>query len=186
MGGEMKACPWCGKPPKVCPDTSHGAATVFCPDENDCPVQPVAGADLKAGETVADAVARWNDRSPADAGEVREKVIELIRYQLASFDYPVSQFEQDFADAIFSLLASPPVTDREEGRDDARSIRSFARTYYEAVERSAKVADEAAAAAKKEIARCRTEFTPGDFAACQMELAEEIATAIRALASGEG
>lgn len=60
---ELLPCPFCGKPPRICRDTSYGAATVFCPDENDCPVSPVAGADFKSGETVDDAIIAWSTRA---------------------------------------------------------------------------------------------------------------------------
>ena len=78
--GELLPCPFCGKPPKTCPDTSYGAATVFCPDEHECPMGPVAVADLNAGETLETAIARWNTRPPAaDAEEVREREKLLAR-----------------------------------------------------------------------------------------------------------
>lgn len=60
---ELKVCPFCGKPPRGCPDTSYGSATVFCPDENGCQVQPMAYAELENGETLADAINRWNTRA---------------------------------------------------------------------------------------------------------------------------
>jgi hypothetical protein len=64
---EPKACPFCGGEPRVCPDTSYGDATVFCPDGNDCPVSPIADASLRDGETVDDAITRWNTRAPSTA-----------------------------------------------------------------------------------------------------------------------
>jgi hypothetical protein len=64
---ELMPCPFCGKQPRACPDTSYGAATVYCPDVNECSVAPQADADLVAGETLDDAVAKWNTRTPTPA-----------------------------------------------------------------------------------------------------------------------
>lgn len=60
---ELLCCPFCGKPPRVCPDTSYGYAMVFCPDENECPVQPCADGTFGDGETVEDAKRYWNTRA---------------------------------------------------------------------------------------------------------------------------
>lgn len=64
----LEPCPWCKKPPRTCPDDSYGSATVFCPDDNECPVAPSVAADLRSGETLEDAIERWNTRLPASGG----------------------------------------------------------------------------------------------------------------------
>jgi hypothetical protein len=118
--GELLPCPFCGKPPKVCPDTSYGAATVFCPDENGCPVQPVADAELNAGETVADAISRWNIRaalSPTpDAGEVQAvsgREAFIWRWiERAIYDKQISASE------ALSVLAHSPHAPWSNGRWD--------------------------------------------------------------------
>ncbi len=71
----LEPCPWCQRIPKTCPDTSYRTATVFCSDDHDCPVHPIADADLSAGETLDDAVKRWNQRIRPAAEGVREAVI---------------------------------------------------------------------------------------------------------------
>lgn len=67
-------CPFCGRPPSVIPDTSYGEARVMCFD--DCPVQPIACAELADGATVQDAIAAWNTR--ADLSQRRP--IEPVSY----------------------------------------------------------------------------------------------------------
>lgn len=56
-------CPFCGKQPLVCEDNSYGAAMVFCPDENECPVQPVADAEWRDGDAPNKAIVAWNTRA---------------------------------------------------------------------------------------------------------------------------
>lgn len=63
---ELLACPFCGGAAQTCPDDSHGAAIVFCPDRNECPAHPLVEVILEQ-ETLAEAIAAWNTR-PADPG----------------------------------------------------------------------------------------------------------------------
>lgn len=81
-------CPFCGKLPRTCPDTSYGAATVFCPDDNECPVCPIADADLREGETLDDAIHRWNTRAALSQAQrpVSEDEVERIYAQLDRCD----------------------------------------------------------------------------------------------------
>ena len=60
---KLKNCPFCGKPPRVCPDTSYGNAMIFCPDFNECPVSPAVDVELSHGQTVDDAITAWNTRT---------------------------------------------------------------------------------------------------------------------------
>jgi hypothetical protein len=92
-------CPFCGKPPHACPDTSYGSATVFCPDENECPVQPVADAELKDGETLADAITRWNTRADLANREPSEGDVERI------------------GRAVWAALSDAPLPDRDCQRE---------------------------------------------------------------------
>ncbi len=74
----LEPCPWCQRIPKTCPDTSYRTATVFCSDDHDCPVHPIADADLSAGETLDDAVKRWNQRTrPAAEGVLAGAVARI-------------------------------------------------------------------------------------------------------------
>jgi len=57
---ELLPCPFCGREPRLIPNTSYGEARVMCFD--DCEVQPIASAELDRGETAEDAVRRWNTR----------------------------------------------------------------------------------------------------------------------------
>ena len=64
MDADLLACPFCGKRPLiVCPDNSYGSALITCGDDNECPVDLTAWADLKSGETLDTAVAAWNTRA---------------------------------------------------------------------------------------------------------------------------
>jgi hypothetical protein len=61
---DLMLCPFCGKVPRiVCEDNSYGAALVTCGDDNDCPVDLTAWADLNEGETLSNAIAAWNTRA---------------------------------------------------------------------------------------------------------------------------
>lgn len=71
---ELLPCPFCGKPPKTCADTSYGAALVYCPDQNECLVGPTADAELNRGETLETAIAAWNTRIASSSS--REDVLE--------------------------------------------------------------------------------------------------------------
>jgi hypothetical protein len=73
---DLLTCPFCGKPPRACPDTSYGYATVFCPDENMCPVAPSADEDLTEGGLSA-AVAAWNTRALSSPSQ-REDLSKLV------------------------------------------------------------------------------------------------------------
>ena len=77
---ELKPCPFCGKIPTiVCPDDSYGSAMVTCGDRNECPVDVTSWADLKAGETLTDAIAAWNQRDPS----IESLQAEVERYRQA-------------------------------------------------------------------------------------------------------
>lgn len=71
---QLKPCPFCGGEARACPDTSYGAAIVFCPDGNDCPVNPQAEAELDVGETLDDAVRRWNTRATTPKPEASDSI----------------------------------------------------------------------------------------------------------------
>ncbi len=75
MKVELLPCPFCGRQPRVIPDTSYGEARVMCCD--DCPVQPIASAELADGETLQTAIAAWNTR-PSPANPLPDEVAELI------------------------------------------------------------------------------------------------------------
>jgi hypothetical protein len=53
----LELCPWCQKTPKH-GDSSYGYWTVFCGDENECPVSPHVEAP-----TEDEVIAAWNTRT---------------------------------------------------------------------------------------------------------------------------
>ena len=73
----LKPCPFCGKAPAFVPDTSYGAARVICPDDNDCPVQPMSEADLRGGEAAELAIVRWNTRATMQSSSPSALVARL-------------------------------------------------------------------------------------------------------------
>lgn len=72
---------------------------------------PDGGTDSQYSEAVEAVDAALAAKRPSE-GKYRDKLIETIRHQLASTDYPVSDFEREFADAVIALQ-SVPVVDEE-------------------------------------------------------------------------
>jgi hypothetical protein len=109
---ELMPCPFCGKQPRACPDTSYGAATVYCPDVNECSVAPQADADLVAGETLDDAVAKWNTRTPTPAttATVKDLIAELESLEPHLLD--VVRLDPA-AKRLLAVLAAPAPVDVE-------------------------------------------------------------------------
>lgn len=64
-------CPFCGGAAIGPADTSYGYWRVCCPDENECPVQPITD-----GKTQIEALENWNTR------QVHRKGCELSRVDL--------------------------------------------------------------------------------------------------------
>lgn len=82
---ELRPCPFCGMPARTCPDTGYGFATVFCPDENECPVAPTADAAFADDETLADAIERWNTRAP-------DPTIEALKARIGELEEALKPF----------------------------------------------------------------------------------------------
>jgi hypothetical protein len=61
----LDPCPWCQKTPKH-GDSSYGYWTVFCGDENECPVSPHVEAP-----TEDEAIAAWHARQPTQSDALR-------------------------------------------------------------------------------------------------------------------
>lgn len=65
MTQELKACPFCGNQPVYWPNDiySNGEETVFCADDNKCPVAPRTYGPANTGQ----AIAAWNTRTGEQA-----------------------------------------------------------------------------------------------------------------------
>ena len=69
----LELCPWCQKTPKH-GDSSYGYWTVFCGDENECPVSPHVEAP-----TEDEVIAAWNDRQPTQSNALVAALVEASK-----------------------------------------------------------------------------------------------------------
>jgi hypothetical protein len=72
------------------------------------PICKAPGCDNPTGAGICDDCDKW-----VDGQLVRDRLIKLIRVQLMSTDCPVSQFEEEFTDAILAALPVTPALGRE-------------------------------------------------------------------------
>jgi hypothetical protein len=177
MTEELKACPWCGDQPIR--NGRLGAGGVLCAD-------PTHRAQTY-GADQASADAAWNSRpTPADPGEVREKVARIIDpVVFKSWQSMIEHCEAvgDGDEAGLRYANATYLKTMEEARAKADAILQVtncletgngSKSFREGVEAAAKVAE---SLSLPQIANLGERLpSPG----------ATIATAIRALASGEG
>lgn len=70
----LKACPFCGGPAVYVPDDSYGAERIICPDDNNCPVKPIAWGEPNSGE----AIAAWNERTSRPDNALADDAVERM------------------------------------------------------------------------------------------------------------